>query len=67
LGIIVDFNVTGKILIIYSAFIKYLRKKWEFNEAVHQQFIGFKKDHSSVRREVLFNIHNEFDIPIKPV
>jgi hypothetical protein len=34
LGIIsVDFDVTGQLLIIYSAFIRYLRKKWEYNEA----------------------------------
>ena len=31
-----DFNATGHLLIIYSAFVKYLRKKWEYNEAVHQ-------------------------------
>jgi len=34
---------------------------------VHQLFIDFKKAHSSVRREVFFNILNEFGIPIKPV
>jgi len=29
MGIInVDFNATGQLLIIYSAFVKYLRKKW---------------------------------------
>jgi len=44
LGIIsVDFEATGQLLIIYSAFVKYLRKKWEYNEAVHQFFIDFKK------------------------
>jgi len=37
LGIInVDFDATGQPLIIYSAFVKYLRKKWEYSEAVHQ-------------------------------
>ena len=28
-------------------------KKWEYNEAVHQLFIDFKKAYDSVRREVL--------------
>jgi hypothetical protein len=43
LGIIsVDFNTTGQLLIICSAFIKYL-KKWEYNKAVHQLLIDFKK------------------------
>jgi hypothetical protein len=43
LGLInVDSHATGQLLIIYSAFVKYL-KKWEYNEAVHQLFIDFKK------------------------
>jgi len=29
-------------LIIYSAFVKYLRKKMKYNEAVYQLFIDFK-------------------------
>ena len=40
-------------LIIYSASVKHLRKIWEYNEAVHQLFIGFKKDYDSLRKEVL--------------
>ena len=68
MGIInVDFDTMGQLLIIYSAFVKYLRKKWEYNEAVHQLFIGFKKAYVSVRREVLCNILIEFDIPMKLV
>jgi hypothetical protein len=44
LGIIkVDSEAIGQLLIIYSVFVKYLRKKWEYNEAVHQLFINFKK------------------------
>jgi len=31
---------------------------------VHQLFIGFKKGYDSVRREVLYNILNEFGVPI---
>ena len=40
-------------------------KKWEFNEAVHQLFIGFEKAYDSVRRDVLYNILTEFGIPKK--
>ena len=42
-----------------------LEKKWEYNEAVHQLFIDFKKAYDSVRREVLCNIYMEFGIPKK--
>jgi hypothetical protein len=37
----------------------------EYNEAVHQLSIDFKKAYDSVRREVLYNIRIEFDIPMK--
>ena len=57
LGIInVDFDATDQLLIIYCAFVIYFRKKWEFNEAVHQLFIDFMKAYDSIRREVLYNI-----------
>ena len=62
-----DFDATGQVLIIYSAFVKYLRKKWEYNEAVHQLFIDFKKAHDSFRRDVFCNILIEFGIPMKLV
>jgi hypothetical protein len=39
----------------------------EYNEAVHQLFIDFKKAYDSVRREVLYNILIEFGIPMKLV
>ena len=53
-GIInVAFDAIGRLLIIYSAFIKYL-KNWEYNDPVHQLFIDFKKAYDSVRREVLY-------------
>jgi len=54
-------------LIIYSAFAKYLTKKWEYNEGVHQLFIDFKKAYDSVRREILYKILTEFGIPRKLV
>jgi len=44
-----------------------LEKKWEYNEAVQQLFIDFKKAHDSVRREVLYNILIEFGVPKKQV
>ena len=44
-----------------------LLKKWEYNKAVHQLFIDFKKSYDSVRREVLYNILIEFGIPMKLV
>ena len=67
LGIIdVDFDATGQLLTIYSAFVK-LFKKWEYNKAVHQLLIDFKKAYDSVRREILCNIPIEFGIPMKLV
>jgi hypothetical protein len=40
LGIIsVGFNITGQLLIIYSALVKYLRKKWQYNEDLQQPVI----------------------------
>ncbi len=66
LGIInVGSDVTGRLLIIYSVFVKCWRKKWEYNEEVHQLFIDFKKAYDSVRREALYNILTEFGIPKK--
>jgi hypothetical protein len=44
-----------------------LEKKWKCNEAVPQLFIDFEKAYDSVRREVVYNIHIEFGIPVKLV
>src|SRR5215475_1726679 len=63
----VDSDAIGQLLIIYSIFVKYLEKKWEYNESVHQLFIDFKKAYDSVRREALYNILIEFGIPKKLV
>jgi len=64
-GIIsVAFDATGRLLIIYSAFAKYLRKKCEYNEPVHPDF---KRAYGSVRREVFYKILIEFGIPRKLV
>jgi len=65
LGIIeVDCNTAPQLLIIYSVFVKYLKKKGggEYNEAVHQLFIAFKRAYYPVRREVSYNILTECDI-----
>ena len=59
------FDATGRLLFIYSSFAKCLRKKWEYNEEVHQLFIDFKKAYDSVRSEVLYKILIEFGIPRK--
>ena len=61
------FDAIGQQLIIYSAFIKYLRKKLEYNEAVHQLFTNFKQAYDSVRREVLYNNLTEFGFHMKLV
>ena len=68
LGIInVDFDATGQLQVIYSAFVKSMSKNRKYNEAVHQLVTDFKQAYDSVRREVLYNIHIEFDIPMKLV
>jgi hypothetical protein len=68
LGIIsVGFDVTDQLPIRFFAFVRYWRKKWEYNEIVHQQFIDFKKVYDSVRRNVLYNILIEFEVPMKQV
>ena len=67
MGIInVDSDATGRLLIIFCI-RQILEKKLEYNEAVHQHFIDFKKAYDSVRREVLYNILIEFGIPNKLV
>jgi hypothetical protein len=44
LGIInVGSNIIDQLLIRFSAFGRYWRKKWEYNETVYQLFIDFKK------------------------
>jgi len=60
----VDFYATGQLLILYSTFVKYLRKKkMGYNEAVCHLFINFKKISDSIRREVLYIILIELGSP----
>jgi hypothetical protein len=53
-------NITDELLIrvffFFFAFVKYWRKKWEYNETIYQLFIDLKKAYDSVRREVSYNI-----------
>jgi hypothetical protein len=63
----VSSDITDQLLFRFSAFRRYWRKKWEYNETVHQLFIDFKKAYDSVRREVLYNILIEFEISMKLV
>ena len=43
------FDATGQLLIIETAFIKFSKKKWVYNEAVDQLFIDLKKAYDSKR------------------
>jgi len=53
MGIIsVDEDTIDQLLIIYAAFIKYLRKMG-YNGAVYQLYIDLKKAYDSVRRKVI--------------
>ena len=65
-AISVDFDITGQLLIIYLAAVKYLGKKQECNETENQLFIDLKKPYDSVTSEILYNILIEFCIPMKP-
>jgi hypothetical protein len=65
-GIIsMGFDVTDQLLIRFYAFVRYGRKKWEYNEAVNQLFLDFKKAYDSVRMDVLYNILIKFGVPMK--
>jgi hypothetical protein len=51
---------------MYSAFVTNFRKKWEYNEAVHQLFTDSKKAYDSVRWQVFYIILIAFGVPMKP-
>jgi hypothetical protein len=61
----VGFSKTDQLLISFSACVTYWRKKWGYNETVHQLFLDFKNAYDSVRREVLYNNLTEFGECIK--
>jgi hypothetical protein len=58
-----DFDVIHRLLARHVAFVKCWRRKWGCNGTAHWLFLDFKKAFDSVRREVLYNILIEFDIP----
>jgi len=62
-----DFNTTGQLLMIYSAFIKYLIKKMGIQRSSASALYRLKKAYDSVRREVFYNILIEFAICMKLV
>jgi hypothetical protein len=47
--------------------LQILKTKWENNEAVLQLYIDFKKVYDSVIREVLYDILDEYGIPMQLV
>jgi hypothetical protein len=63
LGIRRNRSTTGQIFSIRQL----LEKKWEYAETVHQLFIDFIKAYDSVRREVLYSIFIEFEVPMNVV
>jgi hypothetical protein len=52
---------------ICEELVRYWKKKWEYDERVHQLFMDFKKAYDSVRREVMYNILIEFRVTMKIV
>ena len=61
------FDATGQILIIFSAFAKYLRKNGNTMRKFISSLYTSNKAYDSVRREVLYKILIEFGIPRKLV
>jgi len=62
----VDFSATGQLLIVYPS-CKILEDNWDYNVAVHQLLIDFKKTYDSVGMDVLLNILIEFGIRMQLV
>ena len=42
-----------------------MEKAWEYNISIHQLFVDFKQAYDSIRRNIIFNIMEEFGIPRK--
>jgi len=63
----VDFEATGSNTGHIFCIRHILVKKLEYNIALHQLFIYFKKAYDSVRKKVLYHILIEFGIPMKLV
>jgi hypothetical protein len=57
LGIIsIYFDITGQLLIMYSAFVRYLTQYENRGKQSISYFIDFKKAYDLFRKEVLHNI-----------
>jgi len=63
----VNFDATGQILIIYSAFVKYLRKKIGTQVSSASAIYTLKQASDSIGRKFLYNFLIEFGIPMKLV
>lgn len=61
----VNFDIVNQLLIRYSAFYRYWRKKWEYTGTVHQIFIDFEKASDSVRMEGVYSLLIEFSLSVK--
>jgi hypothetical protein len=62
------FDVTDQLLLrFFLLHSSDTGEKMEYNEAVHQLFVAFKKAYDSIRREVLYNIFIKFGVPMKLV
>jgi hypothetical protein len=62
-----DFDVVNQLLIRFSSFIRYWRKKWEYNGIVLPLFIDLQKVCDSVRREICYDVLTELCTPMKIV
>jgi hypothetical protein len=59
----VGFNAADQLMITFSAFIRYWRKKSEYNETVHQLVIDIKKACKiNALSEFLFNFALKYAI-----
>jgi hypothetical protein len=62
-----DFDITDKLPIRFCALARYWRRNGSTMRPVHELFIDLKKTYDSVKREVLYIILVEFEVPMKLV
>ena len=62
-----DFEATGRLLIMYSAFVQYLRKNGNTVRQCISYLQDFKNCYYSLTKEVLWNILIEVGIPMEVV
>jgi hypothetical protein len=58
-------DVTDQLRVKFFPFVRNWRKKWGYNETVHELFTDFKKAYDSVRRKVVYKILIQFEVPMK--